>query len=198
MPDHPLPSGRDEPPSPDETLRLLDRIKQGDEAAVSDLLVRLGPRLRRWAHGRLPQSSRGMLETADIVQDVLVSAVRHLASFDAQGGGLAAYLRTSILNRIASEWRKRARSPEQTSIPDDVTDGGMSPLDHAIGVENRARYEAALERLEPEERDAIIVRFEWDYSHAELATFLGKPSPDAARVAVQRAVKRLAEEARHG
>jgi RNA polymerase sigma-70 factor, ECF subfamily len=198
VPNNPLPSDRDEPPSPNETLRLLDRIKGGDEGAVNDLLVRLGPRLRRWAHGRLPPSSRGMLETSDIVQDVVVSAMRHLANFDARGGGLASYLRRSILNRIATEWRKRRTSPEQTSIPEEVADDSTSPLDRAIGAENRARYEEALERLEPEEREAIIGRFEWDYSHAELARFLGKPSADAARVAVHRAVKRLTEEARHG
>jgi RNA polymerase sigma factor (sigma-70 family) len=198
VPDNSLQSERDEPPSPNETLRLLDRIKDGDEDAVNHLLVRLGPRLRRWAHGRLPQSSRGMLETSDIVQDVMVSAIRHLANFNAQGGGLASYLRTSILNRVATEWRKGRRSPEQTSLPDGVADGGTSPLDLAIGAENRARFEESLARLEPEERELIILRFEWDYSHAEIARFLGKPSPDAARVALHRAVKRLTEEVRRG
>ena len=35
---------------------------------------------------------------------------------------------------------------------------------------------------------------EMDYSYAELAEILGKPTPDAARKAAQRALLRLAEE----
>ena len=37
-----------------------------------------------------------------------------------------------------------------------------------------------------------------DYSYEELAVMLGKPSPDAARVAVSRALVRLAEAMSHG
>ncbi len=56
------------------------------------------------------------------------------------------------------------------------------------------RYDAALERLKPEEREAVISRVEFDLSYAELAEVLGKPSANAARMAVVRALVRLAEE----
>jgi DNA-directed RNA polymerase specialized sigma24 family protein len=69
-----------------------------------------------------------------------------------------------------------------------------SPLEEAIGQEALARYQAALTRLRPEEREAIVARIEMDYSYAELAEVLGKPTPDAARKAAQRALLRLAEE----
>ena len=49
----------------------------------------------------------------------------------------------------------------------------------------------------PAEREAIVARFELAYGYDDLARYLGKPSAGAARVAVHRAVKRLAEEARH-
>ena len=73
-----------------------------------------------------------------------------------------------------------------------------SPLEAAIGREEVARYEAALARLRPEDREAIVARIEMGYDYVELAEALGKPSPDAARKAVQRAVVRLAEELRGG
>jgi RNA polymerase sigma-70 factor (ECF subfamily) len=63
-----------------------------------------------------------------------------------------------------------------------------------IGAENMARYETALTRLRASDREAIIGRLEMQYSYEELATALDKPTPDAARVAVTRAMKRLAEE----
>ncbi len=56
------------------------------------------------------------------------------------------------------------------------------------------QYDAALDRLKPEEREAIVSRVEFDLSYAELAEVLGKSSPDAARMSVVRALVRLAEE----
>ena len=66
-----------------------------------------------------------------------------------------------------------------------------------MGSEVFARYEAAMERLRPEEREAVIARVELGLSHAEVAEALGKPSAAAAHMAVSRALVRLAEEMAH-
>jgi DNA-directed RNA polymerase specialized sigma24 family protein len=55
------------------------------------------------------------------------------------------------------------------------------------------RYEAALAVLDAEDREAIVGRMELRYTYQELADAWGKPSADAARKAVERAIKRLAE-----
>jgi RNA polymerase sigma-70 factor (ECF subfamily) len=67
-------------------------------------------------------------------------------------------------------------------------------LQHVIGAETLERYHRALDRLEAQDREAIIARVELGQSWAEVAAALGKPSADAARMAVSRALKRLAEE----
>jgi RNA polymerase sigma-70 factor (ECF subfamily) len=69
-----------------------------------------------------------------------------------------------------------------------------SPLDEAIGKEAVALYEAALSRLRAEDREAIIARVEMQCSFEQLAEILGKPSPDAARMATSRALLQLAKE----
>ena len=66
----------------------------------------------------------------------------------------------------------------------------------AIGHEALGRYELALQRLSPRDREAVVARIELGMEYAELALVLGKPSPDAARVAVARALVRLAQEMR--
>ena len=66
-----------------------------------------------------------------------------------------------------------------------------------MGSEVFDRYEAAMERLRPEEREAIIARIEMGLSHAEVAEALGKPTVAAAHMAVSRALVRLAEEMAH-
>src|SRR6476660_4357334 len=56
------------------SFALLLRARQGDEVARNELCARYLPRLRRWAHGRLPSCARGHLDTEDIVQDTLMKS----------------------------------------------------------------------------------------------------------------------------
>jgi RNA polymerase sigma-70 factor (ECF subfamily) len=185
------------PLSPQETIILLRRVQSGDEHALNDLLSRLLPRLRRWAHRRLPESARGMIDTGDIVQTVAVKAVKQLARFEPQEeGSLGWYLRRAITNEIASQWRKAARTPPGTSLPESLRDPRTMPLDHLLRAERLDRLDTALGQLEAPDRDAIVGRFELDYSYDELARYLGRASAEAARVAVHRAVKRLIERIR--
>jgi RNA polymerase sigma-70 factor (ECF subfamily) len=55
------------------------------------------------------------------------------------------------------------------------------------------RYESALQQLRLDDQDAIVAKLELGYAYGEIAVMLGKPSADAARVAVSRALVRLAE-----
>ena len=140
-----------------------------------------------------------MADTDDLVQDTLVRTFNRIEGFEARRvGALQAYLRRAVLNRIRDELRRKGRQPEATGLDGLEVDPTESPLEHAIGTEAVERYEQALERLRPEEREAIIARVELGYSYEELAEMLGKPTPDAARKAAQRALVRLAEEMTRG
>jgi RNA polymerase sigma-70 factor, ECF subfamily len=190
--------GRRLPPlEPEATLDLLERVRHGDDEALEALFIRCLPSLRRWARGRLPLSARGMHDTVDLVQDTLLAALRQLKSFDARHqGALQAYLRQAIMNRIRDLVRQRDRRPIRAEMPEALVDEAPSPLALAIGAQNQAVYEQALKRLRPADREAIINRLELQHSYEELAVLLDKRSPDAARVAVMRAMKRLVEEMR--
>jgi RNA polymerase sigma factor (sigma-70 family) len=184
--------------TPEATIELLERAKRGDDTALDTLLQRCIPVLRRWARGRLPQSARGMQETADLVQDAVFSAMRRIDAFEARHqGALQAYLRLAVMNRIRDVIRQQRRRPLQIELPEALADHGASPLEQVIGSENVDRYDAAVQRLRPEDREAIIGRLELQHSYEELAVVLNKPSPAAARMAVMRAMKRLAGELRH-
>jgi RNA polymerase sigma-70 factor (ECF subfamily) len=170
----------DGPLSPEATVDLLDRVKQGDREALDRLLVRLVPMLRRWAHGRLPHSARSTQDTADLVQDTIISAVKKLDGFELRHqGALQAYLRQSVLNRIRDVARYNDRRPGQTEIPAQLADAAASPLEQAIDAENTERYERALQRLPAADREAIIGRLELQYSYDELAVSLNKATAAA-------------------
>ena len=178
---------------PETTIDLLRRVKLGDTDARNRLLDRLLPPMRRWAHGRLPAHLRGVHETADLVQETALKVLPRLEGFEVRHqGALQAYFRRAVTNRIVELARAHRRHPA-VELPDDLLDQAGSPLAQAIGAETLARYERALARLDDGDQQAIHLRFELDYAYDELAVALDKPSPDAARVAVRRAVHRLAE-----
>jgi RNA polymerase sigma-70 factor (ECF subfamily) len=183
----------------ERTVELVARVKTGDADALERLCSRFLPPLRRWASGRLPRGARSLMDTDDLVQETVVRAVKRIGTFEPRHeGALQAYLRQAVVNRIRDEVRRWRRSPASTNLDDRHADEGASPLDIAIGREAVERYESALSRLRPEEREAIVARIELDGSYQQVATALGKPSADAARMAVSRALLRLAEEMSRG
>jgi RNA polymerase sigma-70 factor, ECF subfamily len=179
----------------DTTFDLVERAKTGDTDALNDLFAKYLPSLRRWASGRLPRWTRDLMDTDDLVQETVVRAVKRIDRFESRHeGALQAYLRQAIVNRIRDEVRRAKRAPMSEILDDNAADKGASPLENAIGTEALERYEAALTRLRPEEREAIVARVEMEGSYLDVAQALGKPSADAARMAVSRALLRLAQE----
>jgi RNA polymerase sigma factor (sigma-70 family) len=140
-----------------------------------------------------------MSDTDDLVQDTLIRSVNNLDHFEARGeGALQAYLRGAVMNRIRDEIRRHQRTPAQNPIDTALPAKGPSPLETAIGAEALAKYDRALERLDPETREAVIARIEMGCSYQEIAELMDKPSADAARMTVSRALVKLAEEMRRG
>lgn len=181
------------------SLNLLERVRQGDDEALDLLLRRYVPALRRWARGRLPHWARDIGDTEDMVQDTVFRTLQNLKTFEHRHeGALQAYLRQAVLNRIRDECRRAGRRPAIGELDERVVDAGMSPLEAAVGVETIGRYEAALQQLRPDDREVIVARLEMGYSYNEIAVMVGKSSADAARVAVSRAIVRLAELLRDG
>jgi RNA polymerase sigma-70 factor (ECF subfamily) len=176
------------------TVQLLGRIRAGDQGAVESLYQRLAAPLRRWAHGRLPQWARDVADTGDLVQDVLLQTLKRLETFDPRTeDALQAYLRQAVMNRIRNEIRRASRHPAPDTLDSGAPDAGLSPLEELIGRQEVAAYDEALAALEPHEREAIVGRVELGLSYAELADAMGRPSADAARMAVGRALLKLAK-----
>ena len=179
----------------ESTFDLVDRARAGDHRAIETLFARHLKPLQRWASGRLPRWARDMADTEDLVQDVLLQTFKRIDDFEVRRvGALQAYLRQAVLNRVRDELRRKARRPDETDLDGLELESALSPLEEAIGREGVERYQRALQRLKPEEREAIIGRIEMGYNYEELAQVLGKPTGEAARKAAQRALVRLAEE----
>jgi len=176
------------------TAVLIARARSGDTPAGQRLFARLLPVLRRWARHRFPARLRDARDTEDLVQDVLLRAFRRIDQFENRGeGAFLAYLRQILLNAVKDEARRAGRRPGvPLPLDETMSDRAPSVVERAIGADKLQRFEDALATLPEEQQQAIILRVEFGYSHAQIAEALGKPSMDAARVMVARALAELA------
>jgi RNA polymerase sigma-70 factor, ECF subfamily len=181
--------------NPGSSVDLLMKAQGGDAEALNGLLARYLPRLQRWASGRLPGGLRSMLDTGDLVQDAMINALRNLSALEIRSNAtLLIYLHRAVRNRIIDLHRRSGRRPGREELSEDVAGQGPSPLDLAISAETVEWYERALANLTDEEQDVIFMSLELGFGPTEIAAQLGKPSPDAARMAVHRAIEHLATE----
>jgi len=182
------------PPDLETTAALLTRVRAGDALARERLAGRYLPILRRWAHGRLPGHARDLSDTDDLVQVTLLRALDHVKEFEPnREGAFLAYLRRILLNAMRDEIRRSTRRPAREPLDDELPDRGLSVIEQVIGRDTMERYEAALMQLPEEQQEGIILKIEFDFTHQEIADALGKPSANAARMMVARALLKLAE-----
>jgi RNA polymerase sigma factor (sigma-70 family) len=114
-----------------------------------------------------------VLDTDDLAQEILVHAVQRVETFEPRHeGAFQGYLRQMLKNRVLDEVRRAARRPAGAPLNDEHAARDPSPLEIAIGREALERYEAALDKLRPQDQQLIA----------------------AAQMAVSRALVRLAEE----
>jgi RNA polymerase sigma-70 factor (ECF subfamily) len=183
----------------DSTLELLKRAHDGDRTAVDVLIERCIPPLRRWAHGRLPQFARSEYQTEDLVQEAVMRVLRRLDSFESRRvGALQAFLRQTVRNLICDEIRKVRHRHISLEFPDEVEDEQLSALETLIAKEKVERYEMAMKRLQSVDRELIVARFEMGLAFDDVAVATGRPTAAAARMAVTRAMGRLAAELNPG
>ena len=194
---HPMPS-ESQDNNLTRSVDLIDQARLGDRRALERLFERYVPPLRRFATGRLPRWARDHMDTDDMIQETMLKTFRRLDAFEhRRDGALGAYMRQALQRRILDELRRVNRQPQRDPVSDDAPDEGASPLEQTIGREAMDRYEQALKRLSDIEREAVVARVEMGFDYDRIALELGKPSRDAARMTVVRALARLAEEMGH-
>jgi RNA polymerase sigma factor (sigma-70 family) len=191
----PTSAGRSPAVSDASTLDLVARLRAGDKEALDIVWARCWKSLSCFAAGRVPPRIRGMLETQDLVAEALEKGLSRLLDIElARDGALMSYLRRVLKNLIVDKIRAADRSPLRASLDDQQLDDTLSPLDRALEREKAELYEAALERLKPRDAELILLRVEQQSNYDEIALHRGLPTANAARIAVRRALFRLAHE----
>lgn len=166
----------------------VERLRQGDTAAFTDVMEAYVPRLIQFA--RHIVGAHDVAE--DVVQNVFIGVWEHRAALDAERP-LKPYLYTAVRNRALKEVRATmVRDQYRTSVQNASTNGervpGVPSPEGAILT--ATTIEAALAQLSESRRIALRLRLEEEMSHAEIAEVLGV-SPMAAQRTVARAIADL-------
>ena len=182
-----------------ETNILLIRAKSGSSDAMSQLFERVAPRLLALIRLRMGSSLRNRLESRDILQISMMKAFERLGQL--KGGSTNSFM--AWLARIAdNEIRDQAefhgrqrRDMALDVVPEDGDDRALqaqvhSQISQVILSDELKRLEQALETLESDYREIILLRKYEELPFNEIAKRLGK-SPDACRMLLVRAMTAL-------
>ncbi len=143
--------------------------------------------------------ARDLVDTDDLTQDVMLRTLDRVKQSELGADSLVYYLRAAVMNRIRDEVRLIDRRPKLRQEPLEFhRDLQASPLEQAMGNEQLRRYEDALHSLPARERDAVILRIELGFPFDQIATALGWTGANAARMAIVRAVGKMAKQIGHG
>ncbi len=198
-------------PAAEKTQDLLDAARQGDQDAVNRLMERHRNSLRRLVQMRLDPKIQRRVDVSDVVQDTLLDANRRLEEYLRNPAmPFHLWLRNIARDRIIDSHRRHRASAKRSvdreqrlAIPkaDDrstmelaaqLCDPERTPAAEATMRELARRFEAALETLEDNDREVVIMRHFEQLSNQEVAQALGLSQP-AASMRYLRALRRLRE-----
>ena len=162
-----------------EDLRLVENLRDGAEGAYEELIQRFQQPVYALALRLLGDQG----EACDVVQEVFLKVFRNIGSFRGQSS-LKTWMYRITVNEAynARRWffRHRRREVELDNNPDEtrnwkenIPDSCRSPFDVACDRERHLMIEAALEKINPIFREAVVLRDTMDRSYDEIAEILG-------------------------
>jgi RNA polymerase sigma-70 factor (ECF subfamily) len=163
---------------PDD-LRLVEGLREGSERSYEDLIGRFQQPVYTLALRLLNDQS----EASDVVQEVFLKVFRNIGSFRGQST-LKTWIYRITVNEAhnARRWffRHRRREVELDTNPEEarnwkeiIPDRSRSPFEVAFDREQHVMIEAALEKINPIFREAVVLRDITDLAYEEIAEILG-------------------------
>ncbi len=176
-----------------EEQEAIARLKRGDVGGLEALVRQYQARAVRTAY--LVTRDRALAE--DIVQAAFLRAYERIGQFDA-GRPFGPWFLRSVVNDAVKTATRRKRqvsleagyAGEETSLANLLADPNPGPADLVEAAETRQAVWAALGKLPPAQRAAIVQRYYLGLSEAEMAGELACP-PGTVKWRLHAARKRL-------
>lgn len=191
------------PLDPSATADLLLRWYEGDRAALDELLSRNLGWIQERVRARLGPALRAKGETQDYVQDAVIEVLRYGPRFVTANREQFRSLLARIVENVLRDRHghfaagRRAAYKEQPMPSDSVVRFDLRqrsttrPSEHAMRTERQALVRLAIELLDPDDRNVILLRQHEGLPFEQIGEALGLPG-NTARMRFQRALPRLA------
>lgn len=176
-----------------EEQEAIARLKRGDIGGLEALVRHYQVRAVRTAY--LIIRDRALAE--DIVQAAFLRAYERIGQFDSSRPFGPWFLPSVVNDAVKAAARRKGQvsleagsEGEEASLADLLADPGPGPGDLVEAAEIRQTVWAALGKLPPAQRAAIVLRYYLDLSEAEMADELACP-PGTVKWRLHAARKRL-------
>ncbi len=196
-------------PDSEQTQELLADAKQGDSAAVDQLMERHRAALRQMIRLRLDQKVAQRVDASDVVQEVLLEAHKRLSRYlDDPQMPFHLWLRHLAKDHMIDAHRKH-RVAERRSVDREqamhrpgrsgqssldlaahLKDLELTPAAAAIRREFQERFLLALDELDEDDREILLMRHIEQLTNSEVAQALEISQP-AAGMRYLRSLRRL-------
>ena len=177
MNENAVPGPRSDEVEASTDLELLERIRQGESAALDALYARYSSPVYSlvWKILQSPE------EAEDVALDVFWQVWRQADRYDASRGAPPAWIFTLARSRAIDRLRARHRREDRTISFDDPA-VNLDPLDERASPDQVASFSqtrdavrAAMTSLSPAQREAVDLAFFKGLTHVEIAEKLGQP-----------------------
>ncbi|HWG50278.1 MAG TPA: sigma-70 family RNA polymerase sigma factor [Candidatus Acidoferrales bacterium] len=167
-----------------QTGVLVHRCLAGDAAAWEGI-VRL---YNRRVYNLCYRFTNSAPDAEDLTQEVFIRVYRTLASYDVEKGAFNTWLTTLTRNLLVDHFRRSKQErmtdsmdaglgdeEDAPKLSERLPDRGPAPDDHLATQETQKVVRAALARLSPDLREAVILRDLQDMDYKEIAQVLRVP-----------------------
>jgi len=183
----------------------VEAAARGDSEPLARMLEGYRPRLERFVALRLDPVLRRRIDPDDVLQEALAEVLRRVGDvLERPDRDLFGWARFLTGQRLIQEKRKhlgaaqrdagreRPGLPEASSvaIASAFLDGGPTPSQEAVRGEHQQRLAEALEELEPDDREVLVMRHFEGLGNGEVAALL-ELTESAASMRYARALGRL-------
>ena len=176
-----------------ELGRTVERARQGDEDAITELYRHFNPPLLRFLKGRLPSAAE------DVAAEVWVSVAKGLTTFQGDDRDFRAWLFATARRRSIDHLRRMGRRPrlKQMESAEELASLSVEPSQAGEQLEVDEAVRELVAGLSQEQAEVLLLRVVAGLSSEEVAHIVGK-SEGTVRVIQHRAIKRLAEKFQKG
>jgi RNA polymerase sigma factor (sigma-70 family) len=161
----------------EQDAQLVQRCLQGDGSAWEELVRRHSRRIFNVCYRFVGNRT----EAEDISQEVFLRVYRTLGSYRSAHGGFATWMTSVTRNLLIDHYRRTKRDRQTDSLDDAMPvvenkeSAGRRPDHQALMNELSGQVQAALTKLSPELREAVILRDLQQLEYAEIQQVLAVP-----------------------